>query len=73
VLEDLQWLSTARAAELVGVTTRTLYRFINDGELPAYRFGRVIRLKEADVLTYIERCRVAPGSIAHLSVDEPVD
>ena len=31
----------------LGMTLRSLYRFIDEGELDAYRFGRVIRLKEA--------------------------
>lgn len=54
------------AAERIGVTPRTLYRFIDEGQLPAFKFGRVIRLKKADVDTYIESCRVEPGSMSHL-------
>jgi|DEB0MinimDraft_10_1074344.scaffolds.fasta_scaffold00237_12 excisionase family DNA binding protein len=73
MIGDLQWISTASAAELIGITTRTLYRFINDGELPAYKFGRVIRLKEADVMAYIERCRLQPGSIGHLCTTDDDD
>ncbi|MEQ8840568.1 MAG: helix-turn-helix domain-containing protein [Acidimicrobiales bacterium] len=63
---EIEWLSTLAAAERVGVTQRTLYRFINEGQLPAFKFGRVIRLKKADVDTYIESCRVEPGSMSHL-------
>ncbi len=64
--DDLEWLSTPAAAERIGVTPRTLYRFIDEGQLPAFKFGRVIRLKKADVDTYIESCRVEPGSMSHL-------
>jgi excisionase family DNA binding protein len=64
--DDLEWLSTPGAAERIGVTPRTLYRFIDEGQLPAFKFGRVIRLKKADVDTYIESCRVEPGSMSHL-------
>jgi excisionase family DNA binding protein len=60
---DIQWLNTAETARRLGVTPRTLYRFIDDGQLPAYRFGRVIRLKESEVADFIERCRIAPGSL----------
>lgn len=60
---DIQWLNTAETARRLGVTPRTLYRFIDDGQLPAYRFGRVIRLKESEVAEFIERCRIAPGSL----------
>ena len=64
--EPITWLSTPAAAERLGITARTLYRFIDEGQLPAYKFGRVIRLKQTDVDDYIERCRVEPGSMAHL-------
>ena len=36
------------------------------GQLPAYRFGRVIRLKEEEVDAFIESCRIAPGTLEHL-------
>lgn len=64
--DDPVWLSTPAAAERLGVTARTLYRFIDEGQLPAYKFGRVIRLKQEDVDAYIESCQVQPGSISHL-------
>ena len=63
---QIEWLSTAAAAERLGITSRTLYRFIDEGQLPAFRFGRVIRLKKVDVDAYIEGCRVEPGSLSHL-------
>lgn len=58
-----EWLGTAAAAELLGVQSRTLYRFIDEGRLPAYRFGRVIRLLRADVDAFIRSCRIAPGTL----------
>ncbi len=64
--DEIRWLSTADAAKRVGITPRTRYRFIDNGELPAYRFGRVIRLKESEVDTFIESCRIEPGSLDHL-------
>lgn len=60
---DIEWLNTAESARRLGVTSRTLYRFIDEGQLPAYRFGRVIRLKESEVADFIERCRIVPGSL----------
>jgi excisionase family DNA binding protein len=57
------WLNTAETARRLGVTPRTLYRFIDDGQLPAYRFGRVIRLQEKEVEEFIERCRITPGTL----------
>ena len=31
---DIEWLSTQEAARRLGITTRTLYRFVDQGELP---------------------------------------
>ena len=64
--ERIHWMSTKEAAEHLGVTLRSLYRFIDEGTLPAYKFGRVIRLKEDDVYGFIEACRIEPGSLDHL-------
>lgn len=62
----IEWLSTAEAASRLGITPRTLYRFIDQGELPGYRFGRVIRIKATDIDQFIEASRIAPGSLEHL-------
>jgi len=66
VSEGIVWLSTKEAAQRLGVTLRSLYRFIDEGDLIAYRFGRVIRLQEPDVDGFIEASRIAPGSLEHL-------
>jgi excisionase family DNA binding protein len=67
---DIEWLNTAETARRLGITPRTLYRFIDDGQLPAYRFGRVIRLKESEVDAFIERCRIVPGTLDAGVVDD---
>ena len=64
--ETIRWMSTREASERLGVTLRTLYRFIDEGQLAAYKFGRVIRIKESDVEGFIEGARIAPGSLEHL-------
>jgi excisionase family DNA binding protein len=66
VSDRIRWMSTKEAAEHLGVTLRSLYRFIDEGSLAAYKFGRVIRLKGEDVDRFIESCRIAPGSLEHL-------
>lgn len=68
---EITWLNTAETAKRLGITPRTLYRFIDDGQLPAYRFGRVIRLKESEVLEFIERCRIQPGTLDFAHADRP--
>ena len=69
---DAVWLSTQEAARRLGVTARTLYRFIDQGDLPAYRLGRVIRLTLQDVDAFIEASRIEPGSLEHLYPDTSV-
>ena len=64
--EGVRWLSTKEASARLGVTLRSLYRFIDAGELSAYRFGRVIRLMESDLDAFIESRRIEPGTLEHL-------
>ncbi|MXW42990.1 MAG: helix-turn-helix domain-containing protein [Acidimicrobiia bacterium] len=66
---DIVWLNTQTAAQRLGITTRTLYRFINEGSLPAYRMGRVIRVKRSDVDVFIDASRIEPGTLSHLYPD----
>ena len=66
---EIRWLSTAEAAKYLGITPRTLYRFIDQGEIAAFRFGRVIRLKQEDVDQFIEASQIQPGTLEHLYPD----
>lgn len=65
-MKSNDWLNTKEAALKLGVTLRTLYRLIDEGAIPAYKFGRVIRLKTADFEAFVETCRIEPGTLAHL-------
>lgn len=66
VPQPIRWMSTRDACERLGVTLRTLYRFIDEGQLAAYKMGRVIRLQGADVEDFITRMRIEPGTLEHL-------
>ena len=66
---DIEWLSTQEAARRLGITTRTLYRFVDQGDIPAYRMGRVIRLQASDIDAYIAQSRIQPGTLEHLYPD----
>lgn len=63
---EIVWMSTQEAARRLGVTPRTLYRFVDEGSLAAYKMGRVFRLKQSDVDAFIEQARVRPGTLEHL-------
>ena len=69
-----EWLGTGAASAYMGVTLRTLYRLIDHGHIPAYQFGRVIRLRRREVEEFIERSRIQPGELRHLyPADEGAD
>ena len=59
-------MGTTEAAERLGVVPRTLYRMIDEGAIPAYKMGRVIRVKESDLDAFLETTKVQPGSLSHL-------
>ena len=58
---DPEWLSTARTAQRLGITPRTLYRFVARGEITAYRLGRVIRFQQHDVDAFTDNRRIIPS------------
>jgi excisionase family DNA binding protein len=64
--EELRWMSTRQAAAYLGITPRTLYRLIDAGQLPAYRFGRVFRLQGRQIDAFIDSARIQPGDLRHL-------
>ena len=66
---EIRWLSTNDAASRLGVSLRTLYKFIDEGQLPAYKFGRVIRLQQQEVDSFITSARIEPGTLEHLYPD----
>jgi excisionase family DNA binding protein len=47
--DDAVWMSTPDACERLALSAREIYRLIDTGQLPAYKFGRLIRLRRADV------------------------
>ena len=67
--EPIVWLSTKECCSRLGVTVRTLYRFIDEGQLAAYQMGRVIRVQENDLNAFVDSVRIKPGSLAHLYPD----
>lgn len=54
-MEDRDWLKPIEAARRLGIPTRELYRLIDHGEVPAYKFGRTVRLLVGDVEEYLRR------------------
>lgn len=68
-IEAVVWVSTVQAAKLIGnVTPRTLYRMIDGGEIPAHRFGRVIRLKKEDIEAFVLASLIPLGGLGNSGV-----
>jgi excisionase family DNA binding protein len=53
-------LTVAEVAEMLRVSTMTVYRLIRTGELPAVRIGRSYRVREPDLEAYLESQVVEP-------------
>lgn len=64
--KDGEWLGTTEACEMLGITLRTLYRLIDEGKVPAYKMGRVIRLRRIEIDAFVESTRIAPGDLRNL-------
>jgi excisionase family DNA binding protein len=55
-------VSITEAAKYLGVSTRTLRRYIADGRLPAYRVGnQIIRINPDDLVRLERRIPTANG------------
>lgn len=52
-----EWLDSAGAAALLGVSSRSVARLAKSGDLRASSVGRALRFRRADVLAYLERER----------------
>jgi len=54
-LSDVRFLTVAEVADLMRVSTMTVYRMVHSGELPAMRFGRSFRVPESAVVAVIQK------------------
>jgi len=52
-LSDVRFLTVAEVAEMMRVSTMTVYRLVHSGELPAVRFGRSFRIPESAVAAVV--------------------
>lgn len=56
-------LTAAEVADLLRVSTMTIYRLVRRGELPAVRVGRNYRVREDDLTRYLEGQVVDPADL----------
>lgn len=57
-------LTVAEVADMLRVSTMTVYRLIRTGEIPAVRVGRNYRVRRADLEQYLAEQVVEPESLA---------
>jgi excisionase family DNA binding protein len=65
------WLGTPKAAKYLGAHLRLLYKLIDTGQIPAYRVGRVMRVRIANLDAFLVATRVEPGTLGHLHAGRP--
>jgi excisionase family DNA binding protein len=54
-LSRSRFLTVNEVAELLRVSSMTIYRLIKDGDLPAVRIGKSYRLREDDIDAYLAK------------------
>jgi excisionase family DNA binding protein len=52
-------VDTATAARLLGVSPRTVWTLISEGQLHAVRIRRAVRISVAELQRFVERCEGA--------------
>jgi len=55
------FMTVQEVADLMRVSSMTVYRLIKQGDLRAVRVGRSFRVREADVNDYLERSYTQAG------------
>ena len=59
---DKKWLNVEDITEALGINKMTVYRLLEAGTIPSYRFGRLYRIKPEDLDAYIRDSRVSPAA-----------
>jgi excisionase family DNA binding protein len=54
-LSRSRFLTVNEVADLLRVSSMTIYRLIKEGDLPAVRIGKSFRLREDDVDAYLAK------------------
>jgi excisionase family DNA binding protein len=54
-LSRAHFLTVNEVADLLRVSSMTIYRLIKDGEMPAVRVGKSYRLREDDIDAYLAK------------------
>ncbi|MER6441316.1 MULTISPECIES: helix-turn-helix domain-containing protein [unclassified Streptomyces] len=58
-MSEIDFLTVAEVASLMGVSKMTVYRLVNSGHLPAIRVGRSFRVPEQAIYEYLRERQLA--------------
>ena len=56
----MKLLTTKAAAEALSFSPKKIRKMIGTGELMAYRIGGEFRIREEDLISALDRCRIDP-------------
>lgn len=54
-MQNERMLSVKDVQEILGVSRDTAYRKVRNGEIEAYRFGKIYRIKQESLDDYIQK------------------
>ena len=55
--KDNGYMSLEEVADMLGVTYQLIYRLVRSGDLPAVRLGKLYRVSQDDLNSYLERSK----------------
>lgn len=59
-IHDDEYVSTAKAGRMLGVTEPTIRKYVHEGELLAYRAGKLYKVSVKSIRDYRKRHAVTP-------------
>ena len=54
-------MTTAEMAQLLAVNKRHIYRLVQEGRIPHYKWGRLLRFDRVEIAAWLEEFRHSPG------------
>jgi len=61
--ENKKYMAIEDVAEMLGVNYQLIYRLIRSGDLPAIRLGRIYRVTQEDLNTYLKKQKTSTGGV----------
>ncbi len=56
------YVTTEEIAAELGVSRQAVYKWVNEGKLEAFRFGRAVRIPRSSFKRFVEASRLSPGT-----------